>query len=67
MLMLVAAASIVLGNLAAIAQQNIKRMLAYRVSRTWLHAARPAAGVVEATVTLRSMPTARRCSTRSLT
>ncbi|ENO96029.1 NADH-quinone oxidoreductase subunit NuoN [Thauera phenylacetica] len=29
MLMLVAAASIVLGNLAAIAQQNIKRMLAY--------------------------------------
>ncbi|HRP23248.1 NADH-quinone oxidoreductase subunit NuoN [Thauera sp.] len=29
MLMLVAAASIVLGNVAAIAQQNIKRMLAY--------------------------------------
>ena len=29
MLMLVAGASIVLGNLAAIAQQNIKRMLAY--------------------------------------
>lgn len=29
MLMMVAAASIVLGNLAAIAQQNIKRMLAY--------------------------------------
>ena len=68
MLMIMAVLSMAIGNLAAIAQTNIKRMLAYStISHMGFMLLGLLSGVVGGNRLERPTPTARRCSTRSST
>ena len=64
MLVVLAVLSMALGNLAAIAQTNLKRMLAYStIAHMGFMLLGLLSGVVAATRSTRPTPTARRCST----
>jgi NADH-quinone oxidoreductase subunit N len=66
MLIVLAVASLVVGNLAAIAQTNLKRMLAYStISQMGFVLLGLSAGVVSGNTLSAATPTARRCSTWS--
>jgi len=66
MLVVLAVASLVIGNLAAIAQTNLKRMLAYStISQMGFMLLGMTAGVVSGNTLWPVTPTARRCSTSS--
>jgi len=67
MLMVLAIGSLLIGNLAAIAQTNLKRMLAFStISQMGFVLLGMMSGVVNgSSCTARPMPTARRCSTSS--
>jgi NADH-quinone oxidoreductase subunit N len=68
MLVVLAVASLVIGNLAAIAQTNLKRMLAYStIAQMGFMLLGLTAGVVSGNTLSPAMPTARRCSTWSPT
>ena len=69
MLVVLAVASLLVGNLAAIAQTNLKRMLAYStIAQMGFMLLGLVSGVVNGNTLQRaSTPTARRCSTSSPT
>jgi NADH-quinone oxidoreductase subunit N len=68
MLIVLAVASLVVGNLAAIAQTNLKRMLAYStIAQMGFVLLGLSAGVVSGNTLSAAMPTARPCSTWSPT
>jgi NADH-quinone oxidoreductase subunit N len=68
MLVVLSIASLVIGNLTAIVQTNLKRMLAYStISHMGFMLLGMLSGVVATRPTARPTPTARRCSTRSRT
>jgi NADH-quinone oxidoreductase subunit N len=68
MLIVLAVASLVVGNLAAIAQTNLKRMLAYStIAQMGFVLLGLSAGVVSGNTCRPAMPTARPCSTWSPT